>query len=148
MADAPLLVSLLTDGGSTGKAARRAFAESRAVYIPDVAYVETVAILRRQWLGGALFADRCRAAIKDLGDLPLSACPTKPLMPRAFELWAHISTQDACYVALAEALQCDLVTGDERLGDAYGPRCRVRAISQVTDVPPEHEVEDKPSYGS
>ncbi len=137
VADPALLVSLLTDGGPAGQAARRTFAESRSVYIPDVAYVETVAILRRLWLRGTLFADRCRAAIKDLRDLPLSACPTKPLMPRAFELWAHISSQDACYVALAEALQCDLVTGDKRLGVASGPRCRVRAVSQVTEAPPE-----------
>ena len=131
VADAALLVSLLTDGGSTGRAARRAFAESGGVYIPDVAYVETVAILQRQWLRGALFADRCRAAIKDLRDLPLSACPTRLLMPRAFELWAAASTQEACYVALAEVLHCDLITGDQRLTEARGLRCRVRTIGQA-----------------
>ncbi len=131
VADASLLVSLLTDGGSTGQAARKAFAESECVFVPDVAYVETVGLLRRQWLRGGLFADRCRAAIKDLNDLPLSSCPTRPLLPRTFEMWAHVTTQDACYVALAEALQCDLVTGDQRLARATGPRCQIRSVGQI-----------------
>ena len=84
VADASLLVSLLTDGGSTGQAARKAFAESECVFVPDVAYVETVGLLRKQWLRGGLFADRCRAAIKDLNDLPLSSCPTRPLFASNF----------------------------------------------------------------
>lgn len=129
VADASLLVSLLTDGGSSGQAARRMFAESETVYIPDVAYAETAAILRRQWLRGSLFADRCRAAIEDLRDLPLSSCPTHPLLPRAFQLWTYLNTQDACYVALAEALSCELVTGDQRLTEAMTPKCQIRIVA-------------------
>ncbi len=132
VADASLLVSLLTDGGSTGQAARKAFAESTAVFVPDVAYVETVDLLRQQWLRGALLAERCRTAIKDLDDLPMSSCPTRPLLPRAFSLWAHATTREACYIALAEALRCDLVTGDQRLATAIGSRCQVRAASLTT----------------
>ena len=138
VADAPLLVSLLTDGGPTGQAARRTFAESSTVCVPDSAYLETLALLRRQWFRGLLLTDRCRAASKDLNDLPLASFPTRPLIRRAFELWAHVTTHDACYVALAEALQCDLVTGDQRLVDAIGPRCGIRAVGQIAaEVPPE-----------
>jgi predicted nucleic acid-binding protein len=133
VADAPLLISVLTDGGSTGQSARRVFAESKVVYVPDVAYLETVAILRRQWLRGSFLADRCRAAIKDLGDLPLSSCPTGPLMPRAFALWGHMTTHEASYAALAEALGCDLVTADQGLVGASGPWCRIRTIGQTVE---------------
>ena len=138
VADAPLLVSLLTDGGPTGRAARKAFSDSGGVFIPDLAYVETVVILRRQWLQGTIMTDRWREAIEDLIDLPLQHFPTYPLMPRAFELRAHVTTQDACYVALAEALRCVLVTGDQRLTSATGTRCQIRMIGQITcDLEPD-----------
>ena len=32
---------------------------------------------------------------------------------------------DAAYVALAEVLSADLLTGDNRLAKATGPRCRI-----------------------
>ena len=131
VADASLLVTVLTDGGPSGQAARKAFAESGNIHIPDVAYVETVSLLRRQWLRGALLADRCQAAIQDLNDLPLCSYPAQPLLSRTFRLWAHLTTQDACYVALAEALRCDLVTGDRRLADVSAPGCRIRAIGRT-----------------
>ncbi|MCE2527199.1 MAG: type II toxin-antitoxin system VapC family toxin [Actinomycetia bacterium] len=77
-----------------------------------------------------MFTDRCRAAIKDLNDLPLSSFPTRPLLPRTFELWADVTTQDACYITLAAALRCDFVTGDQPLATATGSRCHVRAVTQ------------------
>ena len=147
VADAPLLVSLLTDGGPTGRAARKAFSDSGGVCIPDLAYVETVVILRRQWLQGTIMTDRWREAIKDLIDLPLQHFPTYPLMRRAFELRAHVTTQDACYVALAEALRCDLATGDQRLAKSSGPRCQIRVIGRSAGGPkqvPEVSIDEEP----
>ena len=139
VADAPLLVSLLTDGGPTGQAARRTFAESATVCVPRLRiFGDAGPSAQARWFRGLLLTDRCRAAIKDLNDLPLASFPTRPLIRRAFELWAHVTTHDACYVALAEALQCDLVTGDQRLVDAIGPRCGIRAVGQIAaEVPPE-----------
>lgn len=49
-------------------------------------------------------------------------------MPRAYELRAGVTAYDATYVALAEALDCDLVTGDQRLAKATGPRCSIRVL--------------------
>ena len=128
VAHASLLVSLLTDGGPCGRTARTVFSDSGGVCVPDLAYVETVGILRKQWIRGSMVTDRCRAAIKDLTDLPLQRFPTHPLMRRAFELWAQVTTYDACYVALAESLQCELVTCDYRLTRAPGPQCPIRTI--------------------
>jgi len=39
-----------------------------------------------------------------------------------------VSAYDACYVALAESLQCDLLTADRRLAAAHGPRCTIRIL--------------------
>ncbi len=42
-----------------------------------------------------------------------------------------MSPYDAVYVALAEALEAELVTADQRLAAAPGIRCRVRVISPL-----------------
>ena len=60
--------------------------------------------------------------------LSVERVPTLRLITRAFELRANVSAYDACYVALAERLDCDLITADNRLAAAVGPRCRIRVL--------------------
>ena len=45
------------------------------------------------------------------------------------ELRFNVTAYDAVYLALAEALRCDLVTADARLGRASGPRCTIRVVT-------------------
>ena len=45
-----------------------------------------------------------------------------------YELRADVSPYYALYVALAEALDAELVTADRRLAAAPGLRCRVRLM--------------------
>lgn len=49
----------------------------------------------------------------------------------AFELRANVTAYDACYVALAEALDWPLCTADRRLSQAAGPRCRMRLVERT-----------------
>ena len=49
-------------------------------------------------------------------------------MRRAYELRANVTAYDATYVALAEGLGCELLTGDRRLANAPGSRCPIRAL--------------------
>ena len=130
VADASLLVSLLVDGGSAGHTARKVFFDAGGVSVPDLACVETVSVIRKRWLRGTIDVARCQEALEDLVDLPLSVYPTLPLMARAFQLRANVTTYDPCYVALAEALRCDLVTGDHRLAQTIGPKCQIRTINE------------------
>lgn len=58
-------------------------------------------------------------------DLAISRHPTLPFMPRAYELRADVTTYDAAYIGLAEALGCVLLTADARLATAPGPRCEI-----------------------
>ena len=53
---------------------------------------------------------------------------THPLLSRVWELKDNVTAYDATYVALAEALGCDLVTADARLGRAPGPTCAITII--------------------
>ncbi|MDY7103246.1 MAG: hypothetical protein S0880_18845 [Actinomycetota bacterium] len=44
------------------------------------------------------------------------------------ELRANLTAYGACYVALAEALACPLLTADRQISGAPGPRGAVEAI--------------------
>ena len=82
-------------------------------------------MLRKRWLAGTLTAQRFKSAVVDLIDLPLTRYPAAPLMMRAYELRSNVTPYDATYVALAEGLNCPLLTGDVRLTRAAGLRWEV-----------------------
>ena len=85
-------------------------------------------MLRKRWLSGDLDDRRFLSAVIDLESLPFTRYPTLRLMQRAYELRASVTVYDATYVALAEALGCDLVTGDQRLASAPGITCPVQLL--------------------
>ena len=58
--------------------------------------------------------------------LPLDLHEPRALVARAWELRRNLTTYDAAYVALAEALEAPLLTLDRALG---------RAVVAQTDVP-------------
>lgn len=127
--DASVLANALADDAQDGGVARAELRAAGAVAAPDLVDVEAVAVLRKRWLAGTISVDRFEAAVTDLQRLHLERVPTVRLVRRAFELRANVTAYDATYVALAEALDCDLVTADERLAGATGPRCRIRLLS-------------------
>jgi predicted nucleic acid-binding protein len=50
------------------------------------------------------------------------------LLPRIWQLRDNLTAYDAAYVALAEALDCTLVTADGRLGRSTGARCPITVV--------------------
>ena len=123
--DASVLANIVGDDTECGDAARARLALAEDAAVPDLADVETVAVLRKRWLGGDLTARRFKTAVDDLVALPLVRYPTGPLMPRAYELRANLTAYDATYVALAEGLACMLVTADGRLARAPAIACKI-----------------------
>jgi predicted nucleic acid-binding protein len=71
---------------------------------------------------------RAALALADLTALPLRRTPHRPLLDRCWELRSNLTIYDASYVALAEALDVTLVTGDGRLARATGPRCHIEVL--------------------
>jgi predicted nucleic acid-binding protein len=126
--DASVLANALADDGDDGRMARRELRAAGDLAAPDLADVETVAVLRKRWLAGTLRATRFRAAVSDLEALQMARVPTLRLMQRAYQLRANVTAYDAAYIALAEALGCELVTADQRLANATGPTCRIRVV--------------------
>lgn len=126
--DASVLANVLADDGADGEAARAAVRGAGDLAAPDLVDVETVSVLRKRWLAQTLTARRFRTALDDLTSLPMGRYPTLALMGRAYELRANVTPYDAAYVALAEGLGCPLVTADERLARASGPRCTIQVV--------------------
>lgn len=54
--------------------------------------------------------------------------PLTGLIPRIWELRHDLSAYDAGYVALAEALEVDLLTADSAMATVSGKRCRVIVV--------------------
>jgi predicted nucleic acid-binding protein len=127
--DASVLANALADDTADGRIARRRVTSGGELVAPDLVDVETVSVLRRRWLAGDVTARRFSAAIEDLEDISLTRFPTLPLMRRAYELRANVTAYDAAYVALAEQLDCVLVTADARLAKAPGVRCLVDLVT-------------------
>lgn len=126
--DASVLANVVGDDGADGDRARQVL-RGEELSVPDLVDVEVVSVLRRRWLAKAINARRFAVAVDDLSALPADRYPVLPFMPRAYELRANVSAYDAAYVALAEQLDCALVTGDRRLAAAPGPRCAITVIS-------------------
>jgi predicted nucleic acid-binding protein len=127
--DASVLANAVGDDGPAGRATRARLSAAREAAIPDLADVETVAVLRKRWRSGGLTERRFRSAIEDLLALPFVRFPSGPLMLRAYEHRANVTAYDACYVALAEGLACPLVTADARLTRAAGVQCDIELLT-------------------
>lgn len=125
--DASVLANVVADDGDDGRVAR-ATVRSEDLAAPDLVDVETVSVLRKRWLAHDLDEIRFREAVTDLADLAISRFPMLSLMPRAYELRANVTPYDAVYVGLAEALDCPLLTSDQRLASAPGSRCEIRIV--------------------
>lgn len=125
--DASVLVVALADDGPDGDTAR-ARLRGEDLAAPELLDLEVASVLRRQATSGLIDARRAQMALDDLNASPLQRAPHLPLLARAWELRANLTVYDAAYVALAEALQVVLLTGDKHLARAPGPRCEIEVL--------------------
>ena len=122
--DASVLAPVVLEDGDDGDRMRARLRGERVV-APDLAKLEAASVIRRVLASGAVDQARADQAVADLVDLPVLVFPTSPLLQRAWALRDNITMYDACYVALAEALACPLLTSDARLARAPGLQCAV-----------------------
>lgn len=127
--DASVVVSALVDDGPAGRWSEQ-WLLSGGIAAPHLMPVEAANILRRAALRGDLTADTASLAHNDLQDLRVELFPYDVVAARAWQLRDNLTLYDACYVALAELLDSDLVTLDERLARAPGPRCGFRLYTE------------------
>lgn len=126
--DASAVVELLLDTTTGRRVAILIEDSSIGLHAPHLLDVEVVSVLRRFVRDGSLEDDEAQAAIGDLMALDLQRHSHEALLERAWALRANMTTCDAVYVALAEALDATLLTCDGRLARAPGTRMRIELI--------------------
>ncbi len=122
--DASVLVAALVNSGDEGRWAEYAVAGD-VIASPELALAETTNILRRLELAGEISRFEAAAAQADLMKLDIVLFPFAPFAERVWALRSNLTSYDAWYVALAEALGCPLLTLDRKLSNASGPTCEV-----------------------
>ena len=124
VADSSALVAVLLGSDSESRWTESALADDNLV-CPELALAETSNILRRMELAGQISHTRAATAFADLLRLDIILFPFVPFAQRIWQLRNNLTIYDAWYVALAEALDCPLVTLDLRLSRATGPTCEI-----------------------
>lgn len=120
--DSSVLVAALVDTGPDGSWAEN-IVEGNALYAPELAPVEVTNILRRLELAKKITTLEANGAHEDLMQLDIELFPFAPFADRIWELRPTVTSYDAWYVAVAEAVGFPLATLDERLAKAPGPKC-------------------------
>lgn len=90
---------------------------------------EIVQALRSQVRRGAIGPDDARCALAVWAQLGIQRVGSIGMLHRMWELRDNLTAYDATYVALAEALDCPLLTADQRLASAPGPACSIAVVT-------------------
>ena len=126
--DASAVVELLLDSAAGRRVAILIADPATGIHVPHLLDVEVVSALRRLSKDRVIDEDQADAAIEDLLDLDLQRHSHEALLGRAWALRKNMTTYDAVYVALAEALSAPLVTCDRRLAKAPGTKIRIEVV--------------------
>lgn len=117
--DCSVVVDVLAGAPGTDDLRSRLAAEE--LHAPTLLDYELVSAVRGINLAGALTDERAGDLLEDFDDLPIHRWPSAAaLRRRAFVLRHDLSAYDAAYVALAESLECPLLTRDTRLARTRG----------------------------
>ena len=115
VADASAIVAVFSGGEHRAELIRDRLEREDELSAPHLIDLEVMQALRRAVRDGDLSADRAFDCVQDLADLALTRFPHEPFAERIWELRDRLSTYDAVYLALAEAIGVPLVTCDAAL---------------------------------
>ena len=116
------LSALLNDGP-----ARRALGTEQ-IHVPHLIDSEVASGLRKGVAAHRLDAESGWTALDTWRRLGMTRYPVFSLLNRVWELRENLSAYDASYVALAELLDCNLLTANARLGQAPGSHCAITVV--------------------
>ena len=116
------LSALLNDGPARDTLARE------QLHAPHLIDSEVASGLRRHVATGRITAEDGWAALDTWSRLGCTRYALHGLLERIWALRDNLSAYDAGYVALAEALDCSLVTADARISRAPGLRCSITVV--------------------
>ena len=120
--DSSVLVAALIDIGPHGAWAETVLAGG-PLYAPELARAEATNIFRRLERAKLITTPEANAAQDDLMQLDIDLFPFEPFAGRIWELRHNVTSYDAWYVAIAEALNLPLATLDKPLSKSNGVTC-------------------------
>ena len=125
--DASCLVEVLlrTESGESIEARWR---RGPSLHAPEIVDLEMLQVLRRLVTSREVSDDRAALAVGMLDRLAVRRWSHGPLRRRIWDLRRNLTAYDAAYVALAERLECPLVTRDARLARSAGHRARIERV--------------------
>ena len=123
VADASVVVASLLRPGP----ARSAIIDEQ-VQVPALVDTEVANALRTRVRLGQLSAADARRLLDTYRWMAVTRHNVFAMFDRIWELRDNVTAYDAAYVALAEAIECPLVTADTRLSRAPGLRCAVTIL--------------------
>ena len=106
----------------------RAMLSVEQLHAPHLIDAEVASGVRRRVAEKAMTATQGWTVLAAWQRLGVTRYPIVPLLERVWELRENLSSYDAGYVALAEALGCLLLTADGRLSRAPGVRCPITVV--------------------
>lgn len=126
--DASAVLELLLQTSKAAAISGIALTEQERWHAPHLLDIEITQALRRLVQAKAIAAARAEQALSDLSQLVIERHEHLSLVARIWQLREAISAYDACYVALAEALDAPLLTCDGRLARAHGHAAQMRLV--------------------
>lgn len=128
--DASALIDLVIGENPAGDIVADVILHHGVPFIPAHTHAEVLHGVRGMTLGKKISAPVGKQALSDFAQLTLTVIPTDTaLLHRAWDLRTNLSGYDALYVALAEKLNCELLTGDERIAKAHVAQCPVLVVN-------------------
>jgi predicted nucleic acid-binding protein len=104
---------------------RRRLDGDESLVAPHLLDLEMLSVLRGLTLAGEISEDRAGVVRDDFAEVPVERFPHAGLADRVWALRHNLTAYDAAYVALAEILDCPLVTSDSRMARASGHRAKL-----------------------
>jgi predicted nucleic acid-binding protein len=99
------------------------------VHAPHIIDLEVLSGLRRLARSGQLATGDAESCVATFRLMRIRRHPHEPMVPRVWALRSSVGAYDAAYVALAEALECPLLTADARLARTTGHAAEVRLLA-------------------
>jgi len=121
--DSSVVIAALVDSGPDGEWAEEVLANG-LLQAPELVRAEATNIFRRLERAKLITTPEANGAQEDLMQLDIELFPFEPFASRIWELRHNVTSYDAWYVAIAEALNLPLATLDEPLSKSNGVTCK------------------------
>jgi len=96
---------------------------------PQLLIVEVLQVLRRRVAAGVTSPEDAEEGRRLFSELGIRYFDHELVSDRVWQLRENLTAYDACFVALAELVDAELLTADARLANAPGHAARMRLVS-------------------